>query len=258
MSVPSGRPEPNLLTESVASGYGGGLIVRGVSIQAGPGEIVTIIGPNGSGKSTLLKTIAGLVPAAEGRILHRGADVTRDAPEQRARGGIAYVPQEREVFASLTVRENLMMGGYSLSRKQLGEALERVYSLYDVLPRLEKAYAGRLSGGERKMLAMARVMMASPSVVLLDEPTSGLAPIPSARLLEADVPALAETGVTVVLVEQRAVQAIARSSWVYVLVAGQVEVQGSREQIGDRRDIGRMFLGVAGRRDGDADGADPA
>jgi ABC-type branched-subunit amino acid transport system ATPase component len=254
----SGRPEPNLVTESVASGYGAGLIVRGVSIEAGPGEVVTIIGPNGSGKSTLVKTIAGLVPIAEGRILHGGADVSRRAAEQRARNGIAYVPQEREVFASLTVRENLMMGGYGLSRKHLSQALERVYSLYDALPHLAKTYAGRLSGGERKMLAMARVMMASPSVVLLDEPTSNLAPIPSARLLEKDVPALAETGVTVILVEQRAVQAIAASSWVYVLVAGQIEAQGSREQIGDRRDIGRMFLGVASHRGGETDGADAA
>ncbi|MGH2851545.1 MAG: ABC transporter ATP-binding protein [Solirubrobacteraceae bacterium] len=255
MSVHS-RPEPNLVTESLASGYGAGLIVRGVDIQAGPGEIVTVIGPNGSGKSTLLKTIAGLVAAAEGRILHCGADVSRRPAEHRARDGIAYVPQEREVFASLTVRENLVMGGYHLSRKELRSALERVYSLYDVLGPLEKAYAGRLSGGERKMLAMARVMMASPSVVLLDEPTSNLAPIPSARLLEIDVPALAKTGVTVILVEQRAVQAIASSNWVYVLVAGQLEAQGTPEQIGDRRDIGRMFLGVASRRDGEADSAD--
>jgi branched-chain amino acid transport system ATP-binding protein/neutral amino acid transport system ATP-binding protein len=250
MSVESGRPAPNLVTESVASGYGAGLIVRGVSIQAGPGEVVTIIGPNGSGKSTLLKTIAGLVPTAEGRVLYGGADVSRRAAEHRARDGIAYVPQEREVFASLTVRENLTMGGYHLSRKQLRAALERVYSLYDILPPLEKTYAGRLSGGERKMLAMARVMMASPSVVLLDEPTSNLAPIPSARLLEHDVPALARAGVSVLLVEQRAVQAIAASNWVYVLVAGEVAAAGEPSEIGGRGDIGRMFLGASGRTDG--------
>ncbi len=114
-----------------------------------------------------------------------------------------------------------------------------------MLAPLEGKMAGRLSGGDRKTLAMGRVMMASPSVVLLDEPTSNLAPIPSARLLEQDVPALAKTGVTVVLVEQRAVQAIAVAHWVYVLVGGRVEVEGDAAQIGARGDIGRMFLGAS-------------
>ena len=157
------------------------------------------------------------------------------------------MPQEREVFASLTVRENLAMGGFGLSRSELKQALARVYATYEILPPLEKMLAGRLSGGERKTLAMARVMMASPTVVLLDEPTSNLAPIPTATLLERDIPALAKTGATVVLVEQRAVQAIAASDWVYVLVGGSVEVEGDPAQIGGRSDIGRMFLG-AGRR----------
>lgn len=237
------RPVPSLVAENLASGYGSGLVVRGVSLQAGPGEIVTIVGPNGSGKSTLLRTIAGLVATAEGRILHNGADASRRSAEHRARAGMAYVPQEREVFASLTVRENLMMGGFGLSRKQLSAALERVYSTYSILGRLEKMYAGRLSGGERKTVAMARVMMTSPDVVLLDEPTANLAPIPTAQLLQEDVPALASSGVAVLLVEQRAIQAIAVSGWVYLLVAGKVEVEGSPEQIGDRRDVGAMFLG---------------
>lgn len=242
----SERPAPRLVTERMGSGYGAGLVVRGVDLQAGPGEIVTIVGPNGSGKSTVLRTIAGLVPTAEGRVLHGGEDVSRRPAERRARAGIAYVPQEREVFASLTVRENLVMGGYWLSRKQLARALERVYSIYRILPALEKMYAGRLSGGERKTVAMARVMMSSPDVVLLDEPTSNLAPIPTAQLLEQDAPALARAGVAVVLVEQRAIQAIAVASWVYVLVAGQVEFHGSPEQVGDRGDIGAMFLGREG------------
>jgi ABC-type branched-subunit amino acid transport system ATPase component len=159
--------------------------------------------------------------------------------------GIAYVPQEREVFQSLTVRGNLLMGRFQLSRRAVKEAVARVYETYPVLAPLEGKMAGRLSGGERKTLAMGRVMMASSSVVLLDEPTSNLAPIPSARLLEQDVPALAKTGVTVVLVEQRAVQAIAVAHWVYVLVGGRVEVEGDAAQIGARGDIGRMFLGAS-------------
>ncbi len=238
-----GRPAATIVAESLASGYGAVLIVRGVDVRAAPGEIVTIVGPNGSGKSTLLRTVAGLVPTAEGRVLHGGVDVSRRSAEQRARGGMAYVPQEREVFASLTVRENLLMGGYALSRRALGEALERVYSIYGILTQLDKTVAGRLSGGERKTVAMARVLMASPSVVLLDEPTANLAPIPTSQLLEHDVPALAASGVAVLLVEQRAVHAISVSSWVYVLVAGRVEAEGSPAQLGDRQDIGAMFLG---------------
>jgi ABC-type branched-subunit amino acid transport system ATPase component len=245
MIVGAERPPPILAVESLAAGYGADWVVRHISLQAGRGEIVTIVGPNGSGKSTLLKAIAGLVPNAEGRIVHHGAELGGTRAELRARGGIAYVPQEREVFQSLTVRENLLMGGFGLSRRAVKEAIARVYETYEILPALEDKPAGRLSGGERKTLAMARVMMASPTVVLLDEPTSNLAPIPSARLLEHDVPALARAGVSVLLVEQRAVQAIAASDWVYILVAGQIEVEGEPSEIGSRSDIGRMFLGAA-------------
>lgn len=254
--VMSGRPDPLLALEALASGYGSGLIVRGVELRAGRGEVVTIVGPNGSGKSTLLKTIAGLVATASGRILLDGAEIGGLSAERRARRGIAYVPQEHEVFASLTVKENLLLGGFGLKRRELAEALERVYTTYEILPRLERAIAGRLSGGERKTLAMGRVLMASPSLVLLDEPTSNLAPIPTAQLLEVDVPALAATGAAVVLVEQRAMQAIASSDWVYLLVAGEVAVQGTPGDIGSREDIGRMFLGGgAGRHRRSDDGA---
>jgi ABC-type branched-subunit amino acid transport system ATPase component len=245
-----------LKLKSVASGYGDGLVVRSVSLQAGRGEVITIVGPNGSGKSTLLKTIAGLIGAAAGVIEHDGTEVTGLSAESRARRGIAYVPQEREVFASLTVRENLLMGGYSLSRAEAKEAVARVYETYETLKRLDGALAGRLSGGERKTLAMGRVSMASPSVVLLDEPTSNLAPIPTAQLLEQDIPALAATGTAVVLVEQRAVQAIAAADWVYVLVAGEVKAEGSAEQIGNRGDIGRMFLGASARSGEEGAGED--
>ena len=253
MIVDGERPTPVLKVESLAAGYGSDWVVRHVSVQAGRGEIVTIIGPNGSGKSTLLKAVMGLVPSVEGRIVLDGVDLSGMAAEIRARSGIAYVPQEREVFRSLTVRENLLMGGSGLSRKEVKEAVARVYETYPILPALEGKLAGRLSGGERKTLAMARVMMASPRVVLLDEPTSNLAPIPSARLLEHDVQALAKTGVSVVLVEQRAVQAIAASDWVYVLVGGSVELEGDPERIGGRGDIGRMFLGATARPAGAPD-----
>lgn len=241
---PAGRPGPVVRAESVVAGYGAAVIVREVSIAAGPGEVVTVVGPNGSGKSTLLKTLAGLVSARTGHIWHGDAEVTALPAEARARRGIAYLPQEREVFASLTVRENLLMGGYGLSRRALKAALDRVHETYPALSRLTRTPAGRLSGGERKTVALARVMMSAPSVVLLDEPTASLAPMPSAQLLEQDVPALAAAGVAVILVEQRAVQAIAISDWVYLLVGGAVELQGQAREIGSRGDIAALFLGA--------------
>jgi branched-chain amino acid transport system ATP-binding protein len=254
----AGRPDPLVRAESVVSGYGASVVVRDVSMSAGRGEVVTIVGPNGSGKSTLLKTLAGIVGVRTGRIWHGDVDVAALPAEARARRGLAYLPQEREVFASLTVRENLLMGGYALDRRALKAALERVHGTYPILGRLGRTLAGRLSGGERKTVAMARVMMSSPSAVLLDEPTANLAPKPSAQLLEQDVPALAAAGVAVVLVEQRAVQAIAVSDWVYVLVGGAVELQGPARDIGARGDIGALFLGAAGNRDLVADGAGTA
>ncbi len=238
------RPEPLLRAEAAAAGYGASLVVRGVSVTAGRGEIVTVLGPNGSGKSTLLRTLAGLVPARSGHIWHGVDEVTGLPAEARARRGIAYLPQEREVFASLTVRENLLMGGYPLGRRELRAALERVHAAYPALGRLERTMAGRLSGGERKTVAMARLMMTSPSVVLLDEPTASLAPIPSARLLEQDVPALAAAGAAVVLVEQRAAAALAVSGWVYVLVGGTVALAGPAAGISARHDLGAVFLGA--------------
>jgi ABC-type branched-subunit amino acid transport system ATPase component len=256
-AVPVGaeRPEPVIRTESVSAGYGGSRVVKDVSISAGQGEIVAVVGPNGSGKSTLLKTMAGLVAPSAGRIWHGDLDVTALPGEARARRGIAYLPQEREVFTSLTVRENLLMGGFALNRQALKAALERVHDTYPILGRLGRTQAGRLSGGERRTVAMARVMMSSPSAVLLDEPSANLAPIPSAQLLEQDVPALAAAGVAVVLVEQRAVQAIAISDWVYLLVGGAVELQRRGSEIGGSGDFAAAFLGGSASRHPAAGGA---
>jgi len=251
------RPDQLVKAESIAAGYGAAVVIRDVSISAGRGEIVTVVGPNGSGKSTLLKALAGMVAVRTGRIWYDGTDVARLPAEVRARRGIAYLPQEREVFGSLTVRENLLMGGYALDRRALKAALERVHRAYPALARLDRTPAGRLSGGERKTVAMARLMMSSPSVVLLDEPTASLAPAPSSQLLERDVPALAAAGVAVILVEQRAVQAIAVADWVYVLAGGAVELQGHAAGFAAAGDLGAVFLGQGGDR-GPTGGQEPA
>jgi len=233
-----------LSVEGISAGYGGGLVVRDVSLSVGTGEIVSIIGPNGSGKSTLLKAIAGVISTASGTVRLQSDDVTNLPGEILARRGIGYVPQEKEVFASLTVRENLEMGGYRLSRAQLNDALGRVLDIFDQLRGLERSLAGRLSGGERKMLAMGRVLMADPKVVLLDEPTANLSPIASQRILAEQVPLLAKAGVAVLLVEQRAIHAVAVSDWTYVLVGGAVELECASPDLANK-DLGALFLAAS-------------
>jgi ABC-type branched-subunit amino acid transport system ATPase component len=155
------------------------------------------------------------------------------------------VPQDREVFASLSVRENLQIGGYLLRRRkaELAEAIERVFATFPALSKLQKSAAGSLSGGERKMLALGRALMTSPKIVLLDEPSAGLAPAVGRQVLAERIPALAQAGTGVLLVEQRALQALEHSDWTYVMVGGKVELSGRAGDIHARGDVGELFLG---------------
>jgi branched-chain amino acid transport system ATP-binding protein len=237
------RPEPFFVIDDVAAGYGGIRVVDGVTAQVGRGEIATIIGPNGSGKSTLLKAVTGDLPLMAGAISIGGKDVTGLRRDQLVRSGVGYVPQEREVFAPLTVRENLEMGGYLLKRSQVPEAMDRVLTVFGDLARMLGTPAGRLSGGERKMLALGRVLMHDPAVVILDEPTANLSPIASNAVLAEQVPALAGAGKAVLLVEQRALHALNVSNWAYVMVAGTLRADSPAREMLSRHDIGEMFLG---------------
>jgi branched-chain amino acid transport system ATP-binding protein len=251
------RPQPFFMIDGVAAGYGGNRVVDGVTAQVGRGEIATIIGPNGSGKSTLLKAVTGDLPLLAGTISIGGKDVTGLRRDQLVRSGIGYVPQEREVFAPLTVRENLEMGGYLLKRSQVGEAMDRVFALFGDLARMLGTPAGRLSGGERKMLALGRVLMHDPTVAVLDEPTANLSPIASSAVLAEQVPALAAAGKAVLLVEQRALEALNVSDWAYVMVAGSLRAEAAAHDMLSRGDIGEMFLGrsITGAANGhEADG----
>jgi ABC-type branched-subunit amino acid transport system ATPase component len=232
-----------LRAEDVTAGYGGDPVIRGITVAADPAQIISLVGPNGSGKSTLLKSLAGIVRVSPGRVLVGGADLTNTAPEEVARAGVGYVPQVDDVFAPLTVRENLEMGGYLLRRAEVAGRIERALTLFPRLAGMLTRPAGRLSGGERKMLAMARVLMLDPGLFLLDEPTANLAPKVAAELLGEHVRRLAESGATVLIVEQRARAVLAISDRTYVLGGGEVRMEGTPAELAASPDFVESFLG---------------
>lgn len=239
----SARPTPLLEVQDLSTGYGAGLVVQGVSVEVGRGEIACLLGPNGSGKSTLMKAITGELPLRGGTITLADSNVTGKRRDELVRLGIRLVPQERVVFDSLTVRENLEMGGYLLRRSEVRDAVERVLETFPTLRRLVSSVAGRLSGGERKLVAIGRALVTEPSVIVLDEPSASLSPAVSERLLAEHIPALAKAGVAVLLVEQRAIQALNASDWAYVMVAGHVRLGLPASEVLARGDIAQLFLG---------------
>ena len=237
------RPPAHLIVEGVAAGYGGAPIVSDVSLSVGRGEIVSILGPNGAGKSTLLKALVGMLRMPAGTVRLDGAEITNLGTPDLVRRGIGYVPQVNDVFDALTVAENLEMGGYLLDRATLAARREAVLTMLPVLRDLLGRMAGKLSGGERKMLAVGRVLMLRPSLLILDEPTANLSPQYASMLLQDHVRRLATDGMAVLLVEQKAMAALAISHWAYILVAGTVRLAGPAPDLLARPDIGEIFLG---------------
>jgi ABC-type branched-subunit amino acid transport system ATPase component len=238
--VTAGEP---IRAEGVTAGYGRDPVIRGISVHASPGEVVSIVGPNGSGKSTLLKSLVGIVRVSSGRVLLGERDVTNLAPEEVARAGVGYVPQVEDVFAPLTVRENLEMGGYLLAASQVGPRIAHVLTVFPRLGTMVRRPAGKLSGGERKMLAMGRVLMLRPAVFLLDEPTANLAPAIARSLLDEHVRRLAEGGAAVLIVEQRAKAVLAISDRTYVLGGGELRMTGTPAELGASPEFVDSFLG---------------
>ena len=229
-----------LRVESVTGGYGKSAIVQDVSMRAEAGKIVSLVGPNGAGKSTFMKIIAGVLPAMSGQITVSGRDLAGLPANKVARMGLAYVPQEANVFPTMNVRENLEMGGFILT----GDLGARIAHIYDIFPDLRAAAhkkASSLSGGQRNMLAMARALMLEPNVLLLDEPTAGLSPIYT-DVVWQKVHGIADSGTAVVVVEQNVERAISNSDWVYVLVAGRNRIEGTAEQM-RALDLPAIFLG---------------
>jgi ABC-type branched-subunit amino acid transport system ATPase component len=232
-----------LQVDGIVGGYGKNAIVQEVSIRAKPEQIVSIVGPNGAGKSTFLKLIAGVLPPMAGSVVVAGQQLANLPANRVARLGLAYVPQEANVFPTLTIRENLEMGGFIL-RGDLNPRIHHLFELFPDLLKAEKKKAGQLSGGQRNMLAMARALMLEPRVLLLDEPTAGLSPIYT-DVVWQKVHEIAKTGTAVVVVEQNVERAIANSDWVYVLVAGRNRVDGTAEQM-RALDLPAIFLGKKG------------
>ena len=243
MSAEVSLPGVPLRAEGVTAGYGGDPVIRGISVAVRPGEVISLVGPNGSGKSTLLKSLVGVIRISAGTVTIGDRTITNLPPEEVARAGVGYVPQVDDVFGPLSVRENLEMGGYLLHRAQLAPRIERVLTVFPRLSGMLGRSAGKLSGGERKMLAMGRVLMLDPGVFLLDEPTANLAPKIAASLLDEHVRGLATSGASVLIVEQRARAVLAISNRTYVLGGGEVQMEGTPAELSASPEFVESFLG---------------
>ncbi len=243
MSVDLSKAGMVLATSDLSAGYDGRAIVSEIAVEASPGQVISIVGPNGSGKSTLLKSLVGVVKVLGGHVKLGDADITNMAPEEIAKLGVGYVPQIDDVFPPLSVKENLEIGGYLLARREIPARVDAVLEVFPRLKNMMTRKAGKLSGGERKMLAMGRVLMLSPSVLVLDEPTANLAPIVATQLLEEYVRGFAEHGSTVLLVEQRAKAALRISDWTYVLGGGRVVLAGAPKDLEQNPVFVESFLG---------------
>ncbi len=239
----SAEPPAVLRAVGVTAGYGRDPVIRGVSVTARSGQVVSVVGPNGSGKTTLLKAMTGALRITDGQVWLRDREVTNSAPEDIARAGVGYVPQVDDVFGPLTVLENLEMGGYLLARGEVPDRVTHVLSVFPRLRSLLRRPAGKLSGGERKMLAMGRVLMLRPAVFLLDEPTANLAPAIARDLLGEQVALLAADGAAVLIVEQRARAVLAVSDLTYVMGGGELRMAGPPADLLADPEFVRSFLG---------------
>lgn len=217
-------------------------VLHGVSISAADDEIVTIIGPNGAGKSTLLKTIMGYLIPSKGKIIFNGANVTKLRPDDKVKRGVGYVSQLDNVFPSLTVKENLEMGGYIEDGAKVREKITEAYQLFPILKEKRRQRAGTMSGGERQMLAMARALMTEPTLLLLDEPSAGLAPKVASVVFEK-IREIHQMGTAIVIVEQDAYQSLSISDRGYVLVMGQNELEDEADKILSNEKIREAYLG---------------
>ena len=232
-----------LTVTGLAAGYGDTPTIVDVDLTVYRGEIVTVVGPNGAGKSTLLKAVLGVLRPMSGTVRLGDRELTGLRSDQICRLSVGYVPQVRDTFPRLTVLENIEMGGYTLPRSKVKARVEEVMELFPHLRKLASRQGGHLSGGERKMLAIARAMMIKPTLLVLDEPTAGPAPKPADELLTKHIAALTGTGVSLLMVEQRAREAMAISHRAYVMAAGRVVLTDRADVLLARPDIGDVFLG---------------
>ncbi len=224
-------------------GYGADEIIHGVELSVDDGEVVSILGPNGCGKSTLVKAILGYVRIAAGTAEFQGRAITGLTAEAIMRLGIGYVPQLDNVFKPMTVRENLEMGGFPMSRVELVREIDRVFSAFPLLAERQRQLAGTLSGGERQLLAMARALMVAPKLLVLDEPSAGLAPTKVTEVFE-QIERIAAFGTAVLLIEQNVIAALSISDRAIVLAAGKIAFAGSPDAVLEADRIRDAYLGV--------------
>lgn len=235
---------PDLLdVQALESRYGRIPALKGISLRIREGELVALVGANGAGKSTLLRALSGVQPVAAGSVRFAGADITHAPPEERVRAGIVQVPEGRQVFAPLTVEDNLRLGAYTRPREEAQAQLERVYEMFPMLRGKRLEPAGTLSGGQQQMLAMGRALMGRPRLLLMDEPSMGLAPR-LVREVFAVIRALRESATTIFLVDQNARAALAVADRAYVLETGRIVLEGTGRELAQDARIREAYLGL--------------
>lgn len=230
-----------LVGTAMTGGYGGADILKGCTISVESGEIAVIVGPNGAGKSTAMKAMFGMLDLRAGSVLLNGEDITSLPPQHRVQRGMGFVPQTQNVFTSMTVEENLEMGGF-IRGDDFSDTIEEIYNLFPVLHEKRAQPAGELSGGQRQQVAVGRALMTQPKVLMLDEPTAGVSPIVMDELFDRIID-VARTGIAILMVEQNAKQALAIADRGYVLVQGENRYTDSGDALLANPDVRRAFLG---------------
>ena len=230
-----------LVGTAMTGGYGGADILKGCTIAVEAGEIAVIVGPNGAGKSTAMKAMFGMLDLRAGTVLLNGDDISDLPPQQRVRRGMGFVPQTQNVFTSMTVEENLQMGGF-IRGDDFSDTIEEIYRLFPVLWEKRAQPAGELSGGQRQQVAVGRALMTQPKVLMLDEPTAGVSPIVMGELFDRIID-VAQTGIAILMVEQNAKQALQIADRGYVLVQGENRYTDSGAALLANPDVRRAFLG---------------
>jgi branched-chain amino acid transport system ATP-binding protein len=234
-----------LKAEGISASYGRVRVLKDINMSVERGEIVCLVGANGAGKSTLLKVISGIVPAANGKFLFEGQDITNRKPDFIVKAGLSHVPEGRQIFADLTVRQNLLLGSYvhKLPKQEMTRLFDSVFDLFPILKSRLMQKAGTMSGGEQQMLAIGRGLMSQPKLLLLDEPSLGLAPLMVETILKV-IQNLRSTGISILLVEQNVNAALQISDRAYVMETGSIVTHGKARELMENDEIRKSYLGM--------------